>query len=332
MLFQYGHAMDLLSTIAKAPFILAEAAVIERLRRETDLPLDPHILHAGWIYPPPGRRALARIQNQYMDVGRRHDLPLLLAAPTWRANPERIQRAGLAEGLRVNGDAVNLLKDFRRCKRAYSNKVFIGGLLACRGDAYRPEESLTAAEAARFHRAQTEALAAARPDYLMAATLPALAEAEGLAAALSQSGLPYLISFVVRGQGVLLDGTPLPEAVDRIDRAVSPPPCGYLVNCVHADVLAEGLQAADAQGAWKVLSGRLLGIQANTSRLSPEALDGRGELDTEAPGDFAAALITLHRRYGLKILGGCCGSDHRHLEAVAQAYNGSLLSPLRQTG
>ncbi len=310
--------MDFAATINSTRPILTEGAVIERLRRETSLALDPHILHAGFVLEPEGCRALSLIWAQYIAVGRRYDLPLILGAPTWRASAERARLAGLQQGVAINAVAVSFLKNLRDRAGAYGRRIMVAGMIACRHDAYKPQLALGAEAARRFHAPQIEALAAGGPDLILAATLPALSEAEGLARALSDAGGPYLLSFVIRPDGTLLDGTALDAAIRHIDAAVSPPPSGYMVNCVHPDNLAAALASLPAAA---LPQGRLLGLQANASKLSPEALDGRAECDAEPPEAFGAAMAQLHRRYGLRILGGCCGTDQHHIQSVAAALN-----------
>ena len=175
--------------IESVPCILGEGAVIERLRRNENLELDPYLVNAAFIYEDEKRAALESICRQYLDIGREFDLPLLLSTPTWRANWERIDSAGYAK-VDVNGDNVRFLNDLVSSYGDYSGQVTICGLMSCRGDAYRPDEALTAEEAFHFHAWQAKKLAAAGLDLLLAATLPALSEATGLALALAATGKP----------------------------------------------------------------------------------------------------------------------------------------------
>jgi homocysteine S-methyltransferase len=300
--------------IGGARAVLTEGAVIERLRREAGLSLDPAVLHAGFLYDATGRAALARLYRQYLEVGRAADLPMLVGTPTWRANPERLAAAGLA-GRDVSGDAVHFLRGLRDALGGYAGQVGIGGLIGPRGDAYRPEEGLSAEHAEVFHRPQAEALAAAGADFLWAATLPALPEALGLARAMAATGSSYVVSFVLRPGGTLLDGAPLGDAIGAIDAGTPRPPRCYLANCVHPSVFGQALEAGLRLAPG--IAGRLVGLQANTSARSPEALDGLAELDSETPEALAEGMLALQRRFGLRILGGCCGTDHRHIAAIA---------------
>lgn len=302
-------------TLRRYPLVLTEGAVIERLRRDGSFPLDPHVLHAGFIYHADGRRALRQLYRQYLDIGQAADLPMLVGTPTWRANPIRLQNAGLADR-DVNGDGVRFLASIRAEYDAYADRVWIGGLIGCRGDAYRPAEGLSRGEAAGFHASQVRALASAGADFLLAATLPNAGEAGGMALAMAATGLPYVVSFVVRRDGRLLDGTPLGEAVGAIDATVQPRPAWYMVNCVHPSVFeAALLSACNRQGG---VGERVLGLQANASPKSPEDLEGLDHVDADPPEVLADAVLRVRRRLGTRILGGCCGTDHRHIEQIAR--------------
>ncbi len=310
--------MDISTAVGSAPWILLEGAVVERLRRDPAIPLDPHVVHAGLVLSDAGRLALGRIYKEYLDIGQEAGVPLILLTPTWRASVERIRAAGL-EGSDVNGEGVRFLQVLRTECGPYGDRVLILGLMGSRGDAYRPEEGLPEAEAEVFHGPQAEALARAGVDGFQAATQCTLPEALGLCRSMARTGLPYVASYVVRPSGHLLDGTPLEEAVDRVDQETPTPPLLHMLNCVHARNAASAISAAEARMGHARLRDRLRGIQANTSSLSPEELDGRSELDAESPESFGAGLLDLHRRFGLRLLGGCCGSDGRHLRALVHA-------------
>jgi len=304
-----------LDAVQTAPVFLTEGAVIERLRRDQTVVLDPHVLHAGFIYDERGREALRRLYRQYLDIGSAFDLPMMVCTPTWRANPVRLQRAGLAHR-DVNGEGVRFAAAIRDEYGAYAKRVFVGGLLGCAGDAYKPEEGLSVDRAAAFHGAQTWALAEAGADFLLAATLPNVAEARGLAVAMEECSVPYILSFVLGRNGRLLDGTSLHDAVSGIDAAVTPRPLFYMVNCVHPTVFEAALASAPAQV--RHVNDRIIGLQANASAKSPEELEGLSYVDADPPEMLADGMARVYRRFGTKILGGCCGTDHRHIEWIAR--------------
>lgn len=301
--------------LKRSPCILAEGAVIERLRRSSGFELDPHIVNSAFIYNDARRKAIETIYRQYLDIGFQYGLPLLLSTPTWRAGRERITAAGYAD-CDVNADNFRFLDALRSSYGTYAQNVVIGGLLSCRGDAYQPAEALGVSAAKKFHSWQATKLAQAGVDFLLAATLPALSEATGLAAALAATGKPYLVSFIARPEGTLLDGTPLKDAVSAIDSTVRPQPLAYLVNCTHASLFKTAL-LHDANSS-SVVRKRIIGLLANTAALNPAELDNSATLVEEAPETFGQALAGLYQELGMKILGGCCGTDDRHIRALAK--------------
>lgn len=288
--------------LEQAPVFITEGSVYERLRRYEGLAFDPFVAHASLIYDEASVRVLEEVHGEYVAIATRTGVPMLALTDTWRANSERLAQSPLS-GRRVNADNVRFMRSLLD-----GTGVVLGGNVGPLGDAYRPEEAPRQEEAVRHHAPQIEELATEGVDFLQASTLPALGEALGMASVMATTGLPYLLSFVVRPTGVLLDGTPLADAVRRIDDAVATPPTGYLVNCVHPDALAE-----------TKLPDRFVGLQANASKLSPEELDGREELDAEPPKPFAEAMVGLHVHRRLKILGGCCGTGAAHIEAIVNA-------------
>jgi homocysteine S-methyltransferase len=309
--------VDFADRIRSGEVILTEGAVIERLRREPSVELDPDVLSAGLPFHPEGRAALARIHREYLDIAAATGLPMVVGTSTWRANPERVARALGRSCEEVNRAGTRLLQDLREEYGQSASSIHVCGLMTCHGDAYDPAGALSAEEAAAFHGEQARALAAAGVDYLQPTTLPSAPEALGLARALAATGMPYVLSFVIRPTGTLLDGTPLAHAIARIDDTVDPPPLCYWVNCVHPDVFAAAMQQPGNDSP--ALRERLVGLQANTSRLPPEELDGRENLDTADPASFAEAMLRLHRDLGMRVLGGCCGTDARHIRLLADS-------------
>lgn len=307
-------AAPFMKILEAAPFVLGEGAVIERLRRNSAFELDPFLVNSAFLYDPVKRAALETICRQYLDIGRDFGLPLLISTPTWRASRERIEAAGYA-GTDVNGDNASLLAGLRREYGGYADRVIVCGLMGCRGDAYKPEEALAVDEAQEFHAWQAGKLAATGIDFLLAATMPALSEATGIAKAFAATGKPHVISFVVRPEGTLLDGTPLCEAVAAIDGAAKPPPFAYLINCSHVSFARAAL--LHETNSSPAVRQRVIGVLANTAALSPEELNDSETLVEEEPERFGRSVAALGKELGLKILGGCCGTDDRHIRALA---------------
>ena len=313
--------------LEKSRCILSEGAVIERLRRNSDFDLDPHIVNSAFIYEKEQRTAISEIYRQYLDIGFKYNLPMLLSTPTWRASRERIEKAGY-EKSDVNGDNFRHFDGMRKSCGAYADKVVICGLLSCRGDAYNQSEALTTKDAHKFHSWQANRLAEAGVDFLLAATLPALSEATGLAKALAGTGKPYIMSFVFRPEGTMLDGTPLKDAISIIDADVNPKPTAYMANCTHASIFKSAI-LHDTNSSSTVRK-RVAGLLANTAALNPEELDDSEELVEEDPQIFGQSLAALHAEMGLKILGGCCGTDDRHIDNLAKRLVSDNFGPRSQ--
>jgi homocysteine S-methyltransferase len=295
--------------------MMAEGSIYERLRRHPAIQFDPYLAHATLIYTPTYARHLEAVHRDYWDVAHQHHLPIMAVTDTWRANLERLKRSIYIDR-DVNQDNVRFLKTLRTRYGAFGKHIYIGGAIGPRGDAYQPKQALSRTAAEQFHVYQIAALAEAEPDFLFAATLPTFSEAHGIAHVMAKSGLPYILSFVVRPTGTLLDGIALRSAIELIDATVQPAPLGYGVNCVHPSVLAEALVAGQLAGT--PLMARLVNFQANTSALPPAQLDNAPELLTADPAAFATQMAQVCRQFEIPIRGGCCGTDTRHMEQLAR--------------
>jgi homocysteine S-methyltransferase len=312
--------VDFSTCLRTAPLILTGGSMYERLRRRPDVTYDPDIAHSALVYDDAAREVVEEVHAEYCAVARRHALPMLVSASTWRASSARVARSRHATRA-VNQDNVAFVRELTARWTDASAPLFVVGGLGPSGNAYRPEEALDAEAAARFHAEQVDALVAAAPDLLMAATLPAVSEARGIARLLGDAGLPYLVSFVVRDTGTLLDGTPLGEAMDRIDQECARPPDGYFVNCVHPQVLSSCLDAAGP-----AIAARVVGLRANTSTLRPEELDDAEELITQAPDELARHMLAARTAHGLTVVGGCCGTGTDHIEQMALTCKEAMAS------
>lgn len=299
--------MDLLSILKKTELILSEGAVAERLRREFRLELHPTLFNAPLVRDYAGREAMRRVYLSYRRVARAAGLPILLCAPTWRLDRHRIEESGCGEDLLH--EVVSFMLDVQRAEQDETSLFIVGALLAPKNDCYSPLAALSRETAASFHGWQVEKLAGSGVDCLLAQTIPAVSEALGMADALSATPLPYFISFVIDRNGRVLDGTPLADAIDLIDDAAATPPAGYLVNCVYPTFIRAEHQRPE-------LFQRLVGIQANASSKDHSELDGAETLQQDPLSDWKEQMLRLNRQYGVKILGGCCGTTDAYLEAL----------------
>ena len=256
-----------------------------------------------------GRGLLRDYYDGYAAVARRAGAGLTLESPTWRANPDWGARVGYdAAALdRVNRTAITFLE---RLRESYADleDVRIIGAIGPRGDGYVAGDRVDPAEAADYHRGQVEAFADAGVDVVAAYTITGPEEGMGIVRAARQAGVPVLIGFTVETDGRLPDGTPLHEAVALVEAEASPD--GFIVNCAHPTHIAPALEDGD----WL---GRIVQVNPNASTLSHAQLDAAEELDAGDLGLLTSSYDDLRARLpGLAVVGGCCGTDARHVAAL----------------
>jgi len=307
--------MNITTTIQHADLILTECAISERLRRKKDIQFDPLLFLTPLIYDTLGQKYLTEIYQQYREIATQAKLPILLCAPTWRINQERIELS--AGSPTMNRDAVEFMRQLQQLWQDDESPLFIGGLLAPKNDCYTPAEALSREEARQFHAWQINELKTSGVDIIVAQTIPSVDEACGMADAIVETDTPYIISFVINRFGNVLDTTPLADAMKIIDNSVHRPPTGYMVNCVYPTFLSAELQHPD-------FFNRLIGIQANSSSLDHEQLDGCNELQQNPLEEWGNDMLALHKQHGVKILGGCCGTDDTYLRYLADNLHKNL--------
>jgi homocysteine S-methyltransferase len=266
-----------------------------------------------------GRALLAEYYGHYAEIARSVDAAVLLDAPTWRANPDWAEtlghdRAALSELIAA---AVGVVADVRRGWTS-DQPFLIGGAVGPRGDGYVIGTTMDADTAADYHSFQITAMASAGVDVVDALTLGYVDEAVGITRAAEAAGLPVVISFTVETDGRLPSQMSLGEAIEQTDAATNGYVTHFMVNCAHPTHFAHVL---DRTAPW---ASRLGGLRANASRLSHAELDEMVELDTGDPDDLAARYVDLRASLpNLHVLGGCCGTDHRHVAAIAAAWQAS---------
>jgi homocysteine S-methyltransferase len=293
---------------------------------ETDL-----IFHRGLDLPdfasfpllddPVGLRVLDDYYRGYADVAARAGAGLLLETPTWRANPDWGARLGYdADALhRVNREAVTHLRGLADEVPDGVEQVLVVGVIGPRGDGYLAGD-LDADRYADYHRAQLAAFAAAGADLATAYTLTTVAEAVGVVRAAQGVGIPVAVSYTVETDGRLPDGTLLGDAIEQLDAATGAGAAHVLVNCAHPDHVVPGLSAA---APW---TARIAGIEVNSSRLTHAELDEAEVLDEGDLPDLTRRTRELAEALsGVRIVGGCCGTDVRHVAAFWDGW-----SPIRK--
>jgi S-methylmethionine-dependent homocysteine/selenocysteine methylase len=258
-----------------------------------------------------GRGLLADYYDQYAAIAAAAGAGLQLESPTWRANPDWAAGLGYDASrlARVNESAVVFLRELAARWEDRVPAIRVSGQVGPRGDGYRPGAAVDPEEAAAYHRPQLAAFARAGADQATALTLTDVGEALGLAAAAREVGLPLAIGFTVETDGRLPGGTTLEEAVTAVDAAGGP--AYFVVNCAHPQHIERGV---GDDTPWR---SRVGGLRVNASTMSHEELDDATELDAGDPEALAADHARLEQSFpALAVIGGCCGTDARHVAAL----------------
>lgn len=288
--------------------ILMEGAIAERLKHEFGFSYDPILALAPFVYDEDKRRAMNSLWKQYIDIAQNGNLPFMATTPTRRVNVDSIRRSTYDKSI-IKDNVDNLIE-------IKTKSMFIGGLMGCKGDAYKCTEVLSTKEAKVFHSWAASMFEDAGVDFLFAGIMPAVSEAIGIAQAMEQTGLPYIISFMTRANGKLIDGTTIHDAIYKIDSMTNKKPICYMANCVHPTVLYEAL-SKDFNNS-QLVKERFRGIQANTSALSPEELDNSEVLKCSDSISLAKDISKLTSLINLKIIGGCCGTNDSHIRRISK--------------
>ena len=263
-----------------------------------------------------GTEALVRYFDRYTGIAQRDGVGIVLETPTWRASPDLGARLGytVEQLADVNRRSVELVEDARRRFETPDSPIVISGCVGPRGDGYNPGDQMTAEQARAYHALQIRTFAGTAADLVTAITMTYPAEAVGVAQTAADAEMPVVISFTVETDGRLPAGQSLAEAIDAVDTATDSYPAYYMINCAHPTHFQHVL---DPPETW---TRRVRGIRANASTLSHAELDEAEELDSGDPAELAARYTELRQAHPqLSVLGGCCGTDHRHIAAISAA-------------
>ncbi|MGE0062449.1 MAG: homocysteine S-methyltransferase family protein [Xanthobacteraceae bacterium] len=263
-----------------------------------------------------GHRHLRDYYRRYCKMAATAGLGFVLESPTWRANRDWAGRISYS-GLRlagVNRKAIELMLNLRAEFETPASPMPISGNIGPRGDGYVPGKLMSAAEAADYHGEQIATFADTAADMVSAFTLNYAEEAIGIARAASAAEMPVVISFTVETDGRLPTGQTLREAIEQTDMETGAAPAYYMLNCAHPTHFEAHIAKG---GRWL---NRLRGLRANASCRSHAELDAATDLDAGDPVDLGKRYADLRRRQPhINILGGCCGTDHRHVEQICFA-------------
>jgi S-methylmethionine-dependent homocysteine/selenocysteine methylase len=276
----------------------------------------PYFAAFDMMPKPEGRAKLEEYFRRYAEIARAHDAGFIFESPTWRASRDWAEWLGYssAELADVNRSSIELMAGLRNEYETAASPMVLSGCVGPRGDGYKPDQMMSVSEAKAYHAEQIEAFRETEADMITAITMNYVEEAIGIAKAAQTAGIPAAISFTTETDGRLPTGQSLKEAIEEVDAETGSAPAYYMVNCAHpshfASVLSEG-------EAW---AERIRGLRANASKRSHAELDASKDLDDGNPaelgGEYSEILKKLPR---INVLGGCCGTDHRHVRAIAHS-------------
>jgi len=263
-----------------------------------------------------GTQRLRDYFERYIAMAKKSGTGFVLEAPTWRANPDWAAKLGYSrEALaQVNRDAIELLAELQKKHDTPQTPMVISGNIGPRGDGYKVENAMTAQEAQDYHGWQVAVFAQTQADLVSAFTINYVEEAIGVVRACQAANMPCVISFTVETDGKLPSGQLLRDAIEETDRATKNGPAYYMLNCAHPTHFVDALKRGEA---WTT---RIRGLRANASVRSHAELDAAPDLDIGDPVDLGRRYRALRREFpGFTVLGGCCGTDHRHVECIGRA-------------
>ncbi len=276
----------------------------------------PHFASFHLMRDEDGRARLTNYSRPFIETARDSGYGFILDTPTWRANPDWGKKLGYSSGAlaAANRQAVALMDGLRQEYSGNDFSIVLSGAIGPRGDAYVAGDVMSVDEAAAYHSAQIETFATTTADMVTAFTMNNVPEAAGITRAAQRAGIPVGISFTLETDGRLPAGQTLRDAIDAVDDATGGGPVYYMINCAHPEHFTPALE----EGApWME---RLRGIRANASRRSHDELDQSPDLDDGNPRELGEQYRSLRIRFPqITILGGCCGTDHRHVASIGGA-------------
>jgi homocysteine S-methyltransferase len=275
----------------------------------------PHFAAFVLLDSPEGRESLKKYYEAYLAIARGRGVGFVLDSPTWRANPDWGAKLGYdAAALKaVNVRSMAFLDGLRALWEMPIVPCIISGAIGPRGDGYKAG-NMDATEAEIYHEAQIAAFVEGGADMVTAYTLTSINEAIGIARAAKAQRIPAVVSFTVETDGCLVNGETLRDAIETVDRETQGAPEYFMINCAHPTHFQNALKSGEA---WMQ---RIQGVRANASTKSHAELDESETLDAGNPRDLGERYLNLRRSFpAMRILGGCCGTDHRHVAAICEA-------------
>jgi homocysteine S-methyltransferase len=263
-----------------------------------------------------GTETLRAYFQSYVDIALRQKIGIVLESPTWRANRDWAAKLGydartLADANRMS---IGLLLEVRAANETGQTPIVISGNIGPRGDGYQPSARMSVQEAADYHGEQIAVFAQTDADMLAAFTMNYAEEAIGIAKAARDARMPLALSFTLETDGRLPSGDTLAHAISRVETESGAHPAYYMINCAHPTHFEHVLNELGP------LRERVRGLRANASRRSHAELDASTSLDVGDPSELGDQYAQLFEQLpSLSVVGGCCGTDHRHIERIGRA-------------
>lgn len=259
---------------------------------------------------------LAGCMRSYADIAKESGTGVVLETVTWRASREWGEKLGysLSQIEEANRQAVQMLLAMRPDFEASGNPLVISGCIGPRGDGYVVSNKMSPAEAQEYHSHQIGVFADTEADLVTVMTMNYPEEAIGVASAAKQAGIPCVVSFTLETDGRLPNGQPLGDAILEVDEATDGYPAYFMINCAHPTHFSD---VFDSHDEWW---GRIKGLRANASQKSHAELEESTSLDEGNPYELGMQYAEFIKKMGsVNVLGGCCGTDPRHVGAIARA-------------
>ncbi len=279
----------------------------------------PHFASFDLLSSAEGRAHVTRYYDRYLAMAKEAGLGFILETPTWRANADWARKLGYDKAAldAVNRQAVAMMAELRARFETPRTPVVISGNIGPRGDGYSADRMMSAGEAEAYHGKQILVFRDSEADFVSAFTLNYANEAIGIVRAAKAAGMPSVISFTLETDGRLPTGQTLKDAIEEVDAETGGAPAYYMLNCAHPTHFADAIESG---APW---AKRLRGIRANASKRSHAELDAAPDLDAGDPVELGQQYGLLRRRLPhINVLGGCCGTDHRHVEQICFACTG----------
>ncbi len=276
----------------------------------------PHFSSIHMMKTPEGRDRLRAYFRRYASIAQDIDAGFIFESTTWRASRDWAEKLGVTpvELQRLNKQSIALIAGLREELERKHSTMVLSGCIGPRGDGYSPDTAMSAAEAEDYHSEQIATFRDTEADMVSAITMTNVEEAIGIARAADLAGMPSVISFTLETDGRLPTGQSLKDAILAVDRASGAAPAYYMINCAHPTHFAGALEAG---APWVK---RIRGLRANASKMSHAELDASTALDDGNPTELGYEHAELLKRLPhITVLGGCCGTDHRHVAAIAHS-------------